>query len=206
VFTKHPVQPTYSFEKRAPKRKGGCLDTLDTPGSVTGEPVMCCCQSNKRFHISDLRSLTSLNFDFNTNTSAGLQSTQSIIPGWRMTESARNAVNFEQFHAESYYRLPVVFNIQTENLLKAYIVRYRVTASIKMWLSFEKYIHHFILMFSWSDENEVLTTQSLYYLRRLFVTSVHVGDPITSSEWVKLETSDLISRLIVMSTAIRALA
>jgi len=49
-----------------------------------------------------------------------------------MTESARNAVNFEQFYAELYYRLPVVFNIQTENLLKAYIVRYRVTASIKM--------------------------------------------------------------------------
>ena len=39
MFTKHPVQlktvTTYFqnmfFSKRAPKQKGGCLDTLDTP-------------------------------------------------------------------------------------------------------------------------------------------------------------------------------
>jgi len=43
VFTKHPVQlntvmtcfQNVFFQKRAPKQKGGCLDTLDTPGSAT---------------------------------------------------------------------------------------------------------------------------------------------------------------------------
>jgi len=48
VFTKHPVQlktvttcfQSIFFSKKAPKQKGGCLDTLDTPspGSATDVP------------------------------------------------------------------------------------------------------------------------------------------------------------------------
>ena len=68
VFTKHPIQlktittcfQNMFFSKKAPKQKGGCLDTLDPPGSATDETVRWCLSDCLSHHVNHMNRSSSI--------------------------------------------------------------------------------------------------------------------------------------------------